>query len=320
MKCLITGGSGFIGTHLIGDLLSKGHQVTNLDLKSSYFKDNIEEHIIDIRDSSKILELKLGRDYDLCIHLAALCKEPGFEWQEYFLTNLQGTKNIVKLCEMLNIKKFFFTSTMMVFKASDEKRKEDAITAPDTAYGISKLLAEKELVIWKSSKGGRVLKIVRPAVVFGENEGANFTRLYRSLRIGFFPYIGRKTTIKSSIYVKEVSSFIDFLIMNQTSTDTFNLSFPERHEMKDIIEVFKEVFNFKVLTPVLPYRLMLLIAYFFEFLNTIGIRNAIHHRRIQKLYHSTHIYPQASLQEGYKFKYTLKSSLQDWKSSNDPNL
>ncbi len=127
---------------------------------------------------------------------------------------------------------------------------------------------------------------------------------------------GRKTTVKSTIYVKELVNFIDFLILNETQSDLYNFTFPETSDMKKIISCFKQIFAFKPFTPVIPYKMMLYVAYTFEFLNSVGLTNSIHHRRIQKLYFSTSIYPKNALKEGYKFKYDLKLSLEDWKKSN----
>ncbi|UXX80591.1 NAD(P)-dependent oxidoreductase [Reichenbachiella carrageenanivorans] len=314
MKILITGGSGFIGTHLIQLLLSsfKGISITNLDLLPSKIDDKrIETLQIDIR-SNNLFSFFEEKSFDICIHLAALCKEPGFEWEEYFATNHTGTKNIITLCENLCISKIIFTSTMMVHQAGEVRRTEESVTAPDTAYGISKLLAEKELEKWRSSKPERSLKIIRPAVVFGENENANFTRLFLTLKKGFFPYVGKSSTIKSNIYVHELNRFIHFLIEHKTKLDIYNFSFPSATSMRNIVSDFKVVFKMRVLTVTLPYKLMLFVAYMFEFLNSIGLRNSIHHRRIQKLYYSTYIHPANALAEGYEFKYTLKSALEDW--------
>ncbi|MEP1034527.1 NAD(P)-dependent oxidoreductase [Ekhidna sp.] len=324
MNVIITGGSGYIGTHIIESLLEnpKVDHIINIDLNPSTIKHSkIENKIGDIRNSKLCEELEIEGDYSYCIHLAALCKEPGFEWDQYFETNHQGTINVIELCDSLGIEEIIFTSTMMVYKAGEYQRNESSITSPDTAYGISKLLGEKELFAWKAKKRSkRKIKVVRPAVVFGENENANFTRLYKSLKKGFFPYVGKSTTIKSSIYVKELVSFIDFLTSKNVDSDIFNLAFPEDQSIKKIIEIFKEVFRIRSFNPIIPYKLLLLIARGFEMLNAMGLTNSIHHRRIQKLYFSTNIFPQNALSAGYVFKYNLKSSLEDWEQSNDPNI
>lgn len=323
MRILLTGGSGFIGSHFINYFLQDESVefILNLDLQKSEVRNSILNTIIlDIREPKFWDSHQIEGHFDCCIHLAALCKEPGFEWEEYFETNHIGTRNVVTLCEKLGIKDLIFTSTMMVYKAGEMERTEESNTAPDTAYGISKLLAEKELEAWAKGEKDRSIKIIRPAVVFGENENANFTRLYRSLKRGFFPFIGRSSTVKSNIYVKELVYFMDFLISNHTSNHIFNLAFKSENKMKDIVSAFKEVFGFAPFTPTLPYRPMLLVARFFEVLNAIGLNNSIHHRRIQKLYHSTNIYPKAALDDGYQFKFDLQKALEDWKESKDENL
>ena len=214
MNIIVIGGSGFIGSHLIKDLLGiKDCKVFNLDIKESKYQHPRLFFIQFDITNPELLDLSFDVSFDLCIHLSALCKEPGYEWNEYFEVNLLGTVNVIGLCEKLGVNEILFTSTMMVYKAEEGKKTEKSLTAPDTAYGISKLLAEKELLHWKNSnKYFRKLKIIRPAVVFGEHENGNFTRLYRSLKRGFFPYVGRSTTIKSNIYVKELTRFVIYLI------------------------------------------------------------------------------------------------------------
>lgn len=322
VNVLVTGGSGFIGTVLIRHLLSSDRigEIVNIDLNESPVRDvRLRTVQADIRESA-FENLPLGGSFDLCIHLAALCKEPGYEWEEYFDTNDVGTLNVVKLCEKFNINRVIFTSTMMVYQAGEVRRTEESLTTPDTAYGISKLLAEKELLTWEARQAQRELKIIRPAVVFGENENANFTRLHGSIKRGFFPFVGRSSTIKANIYVKELVLFIDFLAHSRTREKIFNLAFPTEYPMSRIVSDFKKVFGYRSVHPVLPMRPLMWISYLFEMLNQMGLKNSVHHRRIEKLYHSTDVYPASALKEGYNFRYDLRSALADWKASGDPNL
>lgn len=322
MDVLVTGGSGFIGTVLMKKLLESEqiHRIVNLDLNETKVKDCRLRFVeADVRDAS-IGNLPIDGAFDYCIHLAALCKEPGYEWDEYFETNDYGTGNIIALCEKLGIQRIIFTSTMMVYRAGEVRRIEDSPTAPDTAYGISKLLAERNLLAWKSASSARKLKIIRAAVVFGENENANFTRLYHSIKRGIFPYVGKSSTIKANVYVKELASFIQFLLQNETKETIYNFAFPESITIKRIVSEFKHVFGFRSIHPTLPLRPLLWLSYVFETLNTMGFKNGIHHRRIEKLYYSTDVYPANALKEGYEFQYDIKTALQDWKLSADLNL
>jgi len=55
-----------------------------------------------------------------------------------------------------------------------------------------------------------------------------------------------------------------------------------------------------------------LVSYLFEFFNALGIKNPIHHRRIQKLYYSTNISSDLVIKDGFKFQFDLNSALRDW--------
>lgn len=319
MNILITGGSGFIGTVLMRQLLAHDYirRIVNLDTAESSLNDSRLQTVnADIRDAD-LANLPLGAGFDCCIHLAALCKEPGYEWEEYFETNDVGTKNTLALCETLGIDRVLFTSTMMVYRAGEVRRTERSETAPDTAYGISKLLAEKELLAWRAADPIRVLKIIRPAVVFGEAENANFTRLHGAIKRGFFPYVGKSSTIKANVYVKELANFIEFLLVENTTETVYNFSFPKAYTIRAIVSDIKNVFGLRSVHPVLPVKPLLWLSYLFEFLNQLGLRNGIHHRRIEKLYYSTDVYPENALREGYSFEYDLRSALEDWKLSGD---
>ena len=319
MNILITGGSGFIGAVVIRQLLSTSQvsRIVNLDIADSPLKDSrLHTVTADIRESA-IKSLPIEGSFDCCIHLAALCKEPGYEWEEYFDTNDAGTRNVIGLCERLSIQKILFTSTMMVYRAGEIRRTEESATAPDTAYGISKLLAEKELSAWEAGGGDRCLKIIRPAVVFGEAEHGNFTRLHHAIKRGFFPYVGKSSTVKSNVYVKELANFIGFLIINNPRETVYNFSFPETYTIRSIVNLMKDVFGLKAFNPVLPLKPQQWISYVLELLNQMGLRNGIHHRRIEKLYYSTDVYPENALKAGYIFQYDLRTALEDWKLSGD---
>ena len=315
MKILITGGSGFVGQHLLAHLFEKyaDLSVVNLDLvPSKYERQNLSTIILDLRDREQLVNLEEVH-FDYCIHLAALCKEPGFEWEEYFQTNDRGTKNLLEYLEKCKVNKIAFTSTMMVYKAGEHQKKETDLSCPDTAYGISKLLAEREIEKWANKSNDRNYFTVRPSVIFGENENANFTRLYDALKNKRFAYVGRKTTVKSCVYVKEVCNALEYSYQNNIF-GTFNFAFEGDSEIGTIVDSFKKVFGFRRLwVPVIPYKLLKWVAKGFQVLNSLGLKNGIHPRRIEKLYFSTNISPQKMIKTGYKFQYNLISALEDWK-------
>lgn len=317
--CLITGGSGFIGTHLIEYLLKEVRfsKIYVLDKRKPVIACNGVEYInCDINSSVSIEKLN---NCDTCYHLAALCKEPGYKWDEYFATNYTGTKNVCDLAERIDIKNIIFTSTMMVFRSGELRNNEEALTAPDTAYGMSKLLAELTLKEWLAKSTERRLRIVRPGVVFGRGESANYTRLYNALKKHRFAYMGRKETVKGSIYVKDLVRFLEYVTDDHFDRTTYNLVYPTALTIEEICKAMVEVFKFNKRIPVVPYKLALLGGYLFEFLSKLGLKTNIHHRRIQKLYYSTDISADRAMESGFNLKYSLKEALLDWQKDCLPN-
>jgi nucleoside-diphosphate-sugar epimerase len=177
---------------------------------------------------------------------------------------------------------------------------------------MSKLLAEQVLKAWCVGTERR-LRIVRLGVVFGQWENGNYTRLYYALKKRRFAYIGRKTTIKGSLYVKDVIRFLQFITQDKFDRCIYNLVYPQATTIEEICNTMNEVFGFSSRIPVIPYRLALLAAYGFEILTMLGIKTSIHHRRIQKLYHSTDISADAAYQTGFELKYSLREGLEDWR-------
>ena len=146
---------------------------------------------------------------DVIFNFAAVHRTPGHEDHEYFETNIRGAENVVAFAEKWNIKKIVFTSSIAPYGAAEELKKETTLPTPNTAYGISKLVAEKIHEKWQNDDATHhQLTIVRPGVVFGKGENGNFTRLYWAIRGHKFAYPGRKDTIKACIYVKELVRFL----------------------------------------------------------------------------------------------------------------
>ena len=149
MKFLITGGAGFIGSHIALQLHEKGHEITIIDdfsTGNNFGLDNYEIINCNIIDYKTLVNKFNNRKFDFLIHLASKSiVEDSFLFEtKYMQTNVLGTSNIIKLCRKLDIKKLIFSSTAAVYgnqnsnKMIDEKNQ----TIPINPYGISKLQAE----------------------------------------------------------------------------------------------------------------------------------------------------------------------------------
>ncbi|MGE5400342.1 MAG: NAD-dependent epimerase/dehydratase family protein [Ignavibacteriales bacterium] len=312
MNCLITGGSGFIGKHLVDYIR------TNKSYDKIIIIDTVEPHyqVTDVEfikcDIRQQIDITLKEKIDVCFHLAAVAKEPGYEWEMYFEANYSGTRNVIAFCEKNGINNIVFTSTMMVFRAGEVRNNESSLTAPDTGYGISKILAEAALKEWAAAGNNRRLRIVRPGVVFGKGENGNYTRLYKALKKNMFFYTGKKTTIKGSIYVKDLVRFICFLADDLHNNVVYHMVYPYQLTIDEICRTICSVFGWKRIIPTVPYKMALMMSYPFEMLSLLGFKTNIHHRRIQKLYFSTDISADLAQSVGFELKYTLDEALKDW--------
>lgn len=317
---VVTGGAGFIGSHLCRLLCEDSGiaQVTVLDRNAPTVRHlKIRHHAVDL---GRRLSWQPDMPVDTVFHLAAACREPGFEWDEYFAGNHGATRVLVDWLVREDIRNVVFTSTAMVFRAGDTRHVESDLPNADTAYGISKALAEETLRGWQQGAPGRRLRVVRPGVVFGAGAGGNFVNLQRALARGLFVYVGRRTTVKSAIYVKDLVRLLQFVATDAGNVETLHGAYAEPTTIESVCRAFCAVYGWRRWIPVLPFRLALLAAMPFQFLNAIGLRNPVHTRRIEKLFHSTHLGADALEQIGFRQAYTLEAAIRDWRNACAPDV
>ena len=176
MKILITGASGFIGSFIVEEALKRGFETWAAVRKSSskaYLQDE-RINFIELNLSSKeqLVEQLKGKGFDYVVHAAGVTK--CLNKQDFSRINTLGTKNLVDaLMEVgMPLKRLVFISSLSIFGAIKEQQpyeeiRETDTPQPNTAYGKSKLEAEKYL----ESLGTRVPYIIlRPTGVYGPRE------------------------------------------------------------------------------------------------------------------------------------------------------
>ena len=155
MRCIVTGGAGFIGSNLVDKLIDEGHEVIIFDNYSTGKKENINPKakffLVDISHSPSFQNDTM-RDVmtgvDVVFHLAALARvQPSIENPiEYHNTNVNGTLNLLKACVDYDVKRFVFSSSSSVYGDVEEKdlpTSEDANLNPMSPYAIHKLIGEQ---------------------------------------------------------------------------------------------------------------------------------------------------------------------------------
>lgn len=310
----VTGGSGFIGSALVANLTRDPNirRIFVLDLAEPTVQ---SEKIVFLPcDLQTSVNVVLDQPVDQCFHLAGIAREPGYEWSQYFSGNYAIARNVAAWATANNINNIVFTSTAMVFMAGEVRHAERDLPDPSTAYGIAKALAEEVLRSWSVQKEGRRLRILRPGVVFGRGCGGNFVNLYRALRRHAFVYIGRGSTVKGCIYIKDLVRLLRLLAVDEGSAEIYHGVYPSATTVKDVCEAFCTSFGWRRRIPTIPYKLGLAAASAFELLNFLGFKNPVHRRRIQKLYQSTDLAADNLGRIGFSAEYDLASAIIDWRA------
>jgi len=155
MRCIVTGGAGFIGSNLVDKLIDDGHEVIIFDNYSTGKKENVNPKakffLVDIshQPSFKSKTMKdIMTGVDVVFHLAALARvQPSIENPiEYHNTNVNGTLNLLKACVDYDVKRFVFSSSSSVYGDVEEKdlpTSENANLNPMSPYALHKLVGEQ---------------------------------------------------------------------------------------------------------------------------------------------------------------------------------
>lgn len=333
MSCaVIFGGSGFIGTSFanflsqlevyediylmdIEGLCKKGVDYRN-DLVGRH--ENIKHCFCDVRLPIILDSLQ---KVDLIANFAAIHREPGHEDCEYFATNLLGAENVCNFAEQVGCENIIFTSSISPYGVSESVKDEKTLPIPVTAYGSSKLAAEKIHQIWQAKDmNNRRLVIVRPGVVFGPGEGGNVSRLIKAVIHRYFFFMGNKSTRKAGVYVKELCNAMWWVLREQKkngeTVSLFNMTMNPGPSIGEYVKAVCKTQGITRFIPTLPYKALMCIAYCIDAVaKPLGIKHPFSPVRIRKLVRSNNILPVYLVEHGYQFQYSLDCAFADWKKT-----
>lgn len=185
---LVTGGAGFMGSHVAEHLLAMGHDVVVLDDLSGGFRENVPEGATFVQGTildHDLIDRLFGRHaFDYVFHLAAYAAEglSHFIKRFNYNNNLIGSVNLINACVNHGVKRFVFTSSIAVYGAGQSPMSEEMAPVPEDSYGIAKLAVEQELRV-SHEMFGLDYVIFRPHNVYGERQ--NIGDRYRNV-VGIF--------------------------------------------------------------------------------------------------------------------------------------
>jgi UDP-glucose 4-epimerase len=235
-RVLVTGGAGFIGSHLVKRLLERGLEVNVLDNLSTGSMKNLEELNVTRFVKGEITDRSLAdksiADGDAVIHLAAIVdhetclRDPSLAQK----VNVNGTQTLLEGARRSDVRRFIYASSAAVYgHAAELPIREDSALAPISPYGVSKAEAEQRCLEYAQTYGIRVI-CLRFFNVFGPRQTARqysgvITEFMKSLRQRKPPVIyGDGLQTRDFVNVQDVAGAIMLATDAETASGAFNVA------------------------------------------------------------------------------------------------
>ena len=256
MSVLVTGGAGFIGSHVVDELVSRGENVIVLDDLSGGFEENVNEKAVfikgDICNYELIKKIFKENKIEYVFHLAAYAAEglSHFIKRFNYNNNLIGSVNLINQSILYKVKCFVFTSSIAVYGKNQLPMSEDTVPMPEDPYGIAKYAVELELECSHKMFGLNYI-IFRPHNVYGERQ--NIGDKYRNV-IGIFmnqilqnkplTVFGNGEQSRAFSYIGDVAPVIaNSIHINEACNEVFNVGADVPYTVNQLIQKVKEVMN-----------------------------------------------------------------------------
>ena len=257
-KSLVTGGAGFIGAHVVNELVFMGHEVVVLDDLSGGFRENVNPKVKlvvgSITDYKLLQNLFEENKFDYVYHLAAYAAEglSHFIKRFNYENNLIGSINLINESVKNNIKCFVFTSSIAVYGAAKPPMFEDTFAIPEDPYGIAKLAVEMDLKTSHELFGLNYI-LFRPHNVYGEFQ--NLGDKYRNV-VGIFMnqlMQGKPLTVfgdgkqtRAFSYIGDVAPHIANCInIPEAKNQLFNIGADTNFTVLELAETVMKAMNIK---------------------------------------------------------------------------
>jgi len=276
---LLTGATGFLGRHMVDELLSQGYEVRLLVREAGHrtlpweaIADIVEGDILDIESLYHAME---GVEY--VVHAAACVSFWKKRHPQMMQVNVTGTANVVNACLGVGVKKLIHVSSTSALGKKSEKdliTEETAwtVSKKNSQYAVSKYKAELE--VYRGIAEGLHAVIINPGVVIGptndwnRNTGKIFTLIHRGLRFynrGASGFVG----------VKDVARAVALLLTEDVPNGSKYLLISENLTQKAILEQIAHALGQKPPAFALPHALSMRVAYVSQLLSTITGREPI---------------------------------------------
>ncbi len=260
MRFLVTGGAGFIGSHLSESLLNDGHFIVCIDNFNTYYNPErkrqniskivkhpnfrvIEEDILNFKACERLFK---NEDFNVVVHLAARAGvRPSIEQPFlYQRVNIQGTMNLLELCKRYQIQKFIFASSSSVYGANKKVpfHEDDPVDNPVSTYAATKKAGELVCYTYHSLYNISV-NCLRFFTVYGPRQRPDmaihkFTRLIDEGQA--IPVFGRGNSQRDYTFIKDIIQGLRGAIDHCNGYRIYNLGESHTVKLLDLINVIED--------------------------------------------------------------------------------
>ena len=271
MNILVTGGTGFIGSHLTERLVSEGHHVrvlvskngrkTKRDAIRFLEKLNVEIFNGNLLEKESLVGAMSG--IEVVFHFAAIARPSAIPEDFYFDVNEKGTRNLLSICDRSLIKKIIIMSSLAVFETckNQEKLNEKSVCRPIDPYGASKLAQEK-VAEYFIERDRMPIVILRPSTVFGPRD-MEILKLFKIIKNRFFPIRSNKKCI-NYLYIDNLLDASLLILEKGSIGEVYLVDNGEYCSLNHVISTISDSLNVQMFPFYLPKIFMELTGYFFE--------------------------------------------------------
>ncbi len=284
MIITIIGGSGFIGTRLVKRLIDGG-EFASLKIYDK-LESKLFNNFVSLGDVRSIEQLRSAISHgSIIINLAAEHRDDVLPLSLYDEVNVGGAKNICTVAREMSVSTIIFTSTVAVYGFAQIGTDESGKIAPFNDYGRTKYEAEQVFKNWQAeAPDERTLVILRPTVVFGEQNRGNVYNLLRQIASGKFVMVGNGENRKSMAYVENIAAFIEYSMTFKPGVHVYNFIDKPDFTMNQLVSSVRRMLGkSENIALRLPFAVGYLIGKGFDLVATLtGKRLAISSIRVKK--------------------------------------
>jgi nucleoside-diphosphate-sugar epimerase len=305
MNILTIGGSGFVGSFLLKAL--QNNKTQNFDKNPSPFFQNITT----IGDIRNLDEIKISKNTDYVVLLAAEHRDDVSPNSLYYDVNVQGTMNVLQAMDNAGVKNIIFTSSVAIYGLNKTNPDENHPKDPFNHYGKSKWQAELAIKEWyDNDPDGKSITIIRPTVIFGERNRGNVYNLLKQISSRKFMMIGKGQNKKSMAYVGNIVALIkNRLEKSEPGYHVFNYADKPDFSMVELTQTVEEKMKIKLFSIKIPYLLGMIGGYSFDFISVLFRRKfSISAVRVKKFCATTQ-FDASKVHSVFKPPYTLEEGL-----------